>query len=305
MLKRTISLSSYLLLMFLLSNRCNLIRAQESVESRLMIDPLLCRDNLVAWCIVPFDAKHRSPQDRAAMLKRLGIKKVAYDWRAEHVASFEDEIIAYRESGLEFFAFWDQHEVMFELFEKYRIHPQVWKILPSPSESELANLTETESPEERKKQQSLMVESAARTILPLVERTRELGCKLGIYNHGGWSGEPENMLAVCRWLHQNADAKHVGIVYNFHHGHQHIPNFSERFTPLKPYLLCVNINGMNQNAEPKILGVGKGQHERTLFQAVRESGYQGPIGILDHRDQLDAEVSLTENISGRAALLEH
>ena len=39
-------------------------------------------------------------------LKRLGIHRVAYDWREEHVATFEQEILAYRESGLTFFAFW-------------------------------------------------------------------------------------------------------------------------------------------------------------------------------------------------------
>src|SRR5262249_40928452 len=45
---------------------------------------LFRQDNLVAWCIVPFDAKKRGPEDRAAMLERLGFKHFAYDWRAEH-----------------------------------------------------------------------------------------------------------------------------------------------------------------------------------------------------------------------------
>lgn len=46
---------------------------------------LFARDNLVAWCIVPFDAKKRGPEERAAMLKRLGFTRFAYDWRAEHI----------------------------------------------------------------------------------------------------------------------------------------------------------------------------------------------------------------------------
>src|SRR4051812_50030863 len=44
-------------------------------------DKIFARDNLVAWCIVPFDAKKRGPEERAAMLERLGIKHFAYDWR--------------------------------------------------------------------------------------------------------------------------------------------------------------------------------------------------------------------------------
>ena len=54
-----------------------------------------------------------------------------------------------------------------------------------------------------------------------VERTRRLGCPLGLYNHGGWGGEPENLVAVCEFLRRRHDAPHVGSVYNQHHGHDH------------------------------------------------------------------------------------
>ena len=37
---------------------------------------VLRTDNLVAWCIVPFDAKKRGPDERAQMLERLGFKQV-------------------------------------------------------------------------------------------------------------------------------------------------------------------------------------------------------------------------------------
>src|SRR4051794_15466579 len=55
---------------------------------------LFSRENLVAWCIVPFDSKKRGPEDRAAMLERLGFRRFAYDWRAEHVPTFDAEIEA-------------------------------------------------------------------------------------------------------------------------------------------------------------------------------------------------------------------
>ena len=53
---------------------------------------LFDRSNLVAWCIVPFDAKKRGPEARAEMLARMGIFKFAYDWRAEHIPTFDEEI---------------------------------------------------------------------------------------------------------------------------------------------------------------------------------------------------------------------
>ncbi|MBI5091602.1 MAG: TIM barrel protein [Candidatus Hydrogenedentes bacterium] len=243
---------------------------------------IFAKDNLVAWCIVPFDAKKRGPVERADMLKRLGFSKFAYDWRDEHVPSFDQEIVTLKEHGIEFFAFWGQHEEMFKLFEKHKISPQVWMVVPSPPDG----------PREQ------MVEAAAKQLLPLVERTRQLGCKLGLYNHGGWGGEPRNMAAVCEWLQKNAGGKHVGIVYNFHHGHADIGQFRELFALMKPYLLCVNLNGMNADANPLILPIGQGQHEKDMMRVVVESGYKGPIGILGHRAEVDAEEALRQNLEG-------
>jgi hypothetical protein len=36
---------------------------------------------------------------------------------------------------------------------------------------------------------------------------------------------------------------------------------------------------------------------------VRDSGYRGPIGILDHRPEIDAETSLRQNLDGLRKLL--
>src|SRR2546426_11712460 len=57
-------------------------------------DSLFATKNLFAWCIVPFDAKKRGPEVRAAMLERLGLRSLAYDYRAEHVATFDAEMEA-------------------------------------------------------------------------------------------------------------------------------------------------------------------------------------------------------------------
>ena len=266
---------------------------------------LLRTDNLVAWCIVPFDAKKRSPAERSEMLKRLGLKKVAYDWRAEHVEQFETEIQAYQTHGIDFFAFWDEHDAMFRLFEQYDLHPQVWKMLPQPSGELLSKLAAANDQATRKQTHLEIVEATAKAILPLVQRTREMQCALGLYNHGGWAGEPANMAAVCQWLHQNANAQHVGIVYNFHHGHAHIQDFQQHWAVMQPYILCVNINGMNRNEQPKILPVGQGEFEQAMFDIIRRSGYVGPIGILDHQETVDAEESLRQNLEGIKKLAPH
>jgi sugar phosphate isomerase/epimerase len=250
--------------------------------------PLFAKSNLVAWCIVPFDAAARGPAARAEMIPRLGLSRVAYDWRDEHVGSFEEEIVQYQRHGIEFFAFWDWHPNFVPLVRKYAIHPQFWITNPSPE-----GATQAER-----------VERAAAPLVARVRQTRELGCQLGLYNHGGWGGEPDNLIAVCRWLREHEQADHVGIVYNLHHGHEHIHDFAEVLSRLKPYLLCLNLNGMNDNAQPKILPLGEGQHDARLLRVIADSGYRGPLGILDHRPETDAEQSLRQNLEGLARLVE-
>src|ERR1043165_3211744 len=67
---------------------------------------LFARSNLVAWCIVPFDAKKRGPEERAQMLERLGIHPFAYYWRSEHTPTFEEEIETCRKHNIEIMAWW-------------------------------------------------------------------------------------------------------------------------------------------------------------------------------------------------------
>lgn len=263
---------------------CNLLFVQQSRSADPNTDNF-ATENLVAWCIVPFDAAKRSPAERAEMLVELGVKRCAYDWRDEHVPTFEDEIKQYQQHGIEFFAFWGVHEAAFELFDKYDLHPQIWQIMPDPGEVG----------------EGSRVERAAQAMLPLADRTKSMQCQLGLYNHGGWNGEPENLAAVCARLHELGH-DHVGIVYNFHHAHDRIQDWEAAFIVMQPYLLCLNLNGMNDAAMPKILGIGKGEHERAMIQVVLEAGYTGPIGIIDHREQLDARESLQENLDGLAKL---
>jgi hypothetical protein len=70
------------------------------------VQQLYGRDNLIAWCIVPFDSKKRGPEERAAMLQRLGFKHFAYDWRTEHIPTFDAEIEALKRHEVSLDAFW-------------------------------------------------------------------------------------------------------------------------------------------------------------------------------------------------------
>jgi Xylose isomerase-like TIM barrel len=250
---------------------------------------LFTRSNLVAWCIVPFDAKKRGPAERAQMVKQLGIPAIAYDWRQEHVPQFEQEILEYQKRGLRYFAFWSSHEDAFRLFEKHKLRPQIWQTATSPS---------APTQEER-------IKLAAERTLKLAQRAAQLGSQYGLYNHGGWGGEPENLVAVCRELREKHGATNVGIIYNLHHGHDHVDRLPAALALMKPYLLCLNLNGMTRDGDKlgkKIIPLGSGELDLGLLKIIRDSGYRGPIGILGHT-QNDAEEQLRDNLDGLDWLL--
>jgi len=246
--------------------------------------------NLVAWCIVPFDAKKRGPEERVAMLKRLGFTKYAYDWRAEHLPTFDREVGLLKEHGIELTAVWfpatlgPDARALLAVVAKQKVTPQLWITMGDPGG----------------KEQAEKVANAAKVIRPVAEEAAKLGCKVALYNHGGWFGEPANQVAVVEHL----KLPNVGIVYNLHHGHDHLARLPEHLAAMRPHLLALNLNGMVPDGEKlgkKILPLGVGTLDLKLLRDIVASGYAGPIGILGHT-QDDAEERLRDNLDGLAWL---
>ncbi len=90
------------------------------------------------------------------------------------------------------------------------------------------------------------------------------------------------------------------MVYNLHHGHDHLDRFAELLAKMKPYLVTINLNGMvpaGDKVGKKILQLGQGTLDLELLRTIRDSGYTGPIGILGHTND-DAEERLRDNLDG-------
>src|SRR5688572_17287176 len=93
---------------------------------------IFARTNLVAWCIVPFDAKKRGPDERAQMLDRLGIRRLAYDWRAEHIPTFDAEVEACQRHGIELTAWWfptslnSDAKTILAVLDRHKVRTQLW-----------------------------------------------------------------------------------------------------------------------------------------------------------------------------------
>ena len=276
--------------LILLLSPCRTVMAQLPAEG------LFSRTNLVAWCIVPFDSKKRGPEERAQMLERLGVKRLAYDWRAEHIPTFDAEIAALQRHGIELTAWWfpaalnDEAKAILACLERHRLSPQLWVTLGTEPEPDPARLAEK-------------IQGAVATLGPICSAAGRMGSTVGLYNHLGWFGEPTHQVAVIAGL-RAAGHTNVGSVYNFHHAHAHLDDFSAQLEVLKPHLLAVNLNGMVRRGDErgrKIIPLGTGDEELRLMQILVASGWRGPVGIIGHTDE-DAEVKLRRELEGLARL---
>jgi sugar phosphate isomerase/epimerase/cytochrome c2 len=266
-----------------------LAQATTAQESPVAPEKLFARDNLVAWCIVPFDSQKRGPAERAAMLKKLGFTKFAYDYRAEHIPTFDAEVEALKKQGIELTAWWfpgalnEEARGILDVLARHKIRAQLW-------------VTGGGEPTKTPAEHAARVKAEAARIRPIAEAAAKIGCSVALYNHGGWFGEPENQLAIIDEL----KLPNVGIVYNQHHGHDHLERFGELLPKMLPHLVCLNLNGMMPDGErrgQKILPLGQGTLDLDLFKTIAASGYRGPIGILGHT-QDDAEERLQDNLDG-------
>lgn len=290
----------FLLFMFL-HVRCGIKTSseRESGTKEKGAESVFSRDNLVAWCIVPFDVKERNPAQRAQMLNELGITKLAYDWREKHIPEFDEEIETLKKNKITLQAFWyysgpnpenDPHlKTIFEVLERQNVRTEIWCMV--------AGIESIEQMSQDEK-----IRAHAKPIRYIAEKAAAIGCKVGLYNHGGWYGEPENQLAIMDFLKMD----NLGIVYNFHHAKEQTERFHEFFPRIEPHLLSLNLAGLHK-AQPgesaKVVPIGQGNTEKKMIQIVKQSGYDGPIGIINEDTAPDARVGLTMNMEGLQKVL--
>jgi len=121
--------------------------AEPSADVAKIEQSLWRHDNLFAWEAAPYDAKKRSPEERAQMFERLGIKQYAYlssayDWDTmddvnTSQLNVDAEIEAMQRHGIDIIAwfFWintnepataPKLRYALESFKRHNIHPHIW-----------------------------------------------------------------------------------------------------------------------------------------------------------------------------------
>ena len=268
---------------------------------------VLARENLVAWCIVPYDSRRRGPRARAEMLARLGITRLAWDWRPEHVSQLDAELDALDEFGIELTGVWLPASLPADDGVLGRLDPDVGVILDTLRDrgaaTQLWTCTEFGQPgpvtplpaDEHRR----AVERTAAHLGPLAERANADGHTLALYNHLGWAGEPANQLDVLRVLLDRGLAR-PGLVYVQHHGHAHLDRFASILDSMGGALVALGINGMLPGAhwgDGKVHPVGRGPRDLELARTIATSGWRGPVAILGHTMD-DVEDRLLDNLEG-------
>jgi len=230
------------------------------------------------------------------MLEGLGFQLFAYDYRAEHVPTFDAEMEALKRHRIRLLAWWfpptlnDEARLILDVLKRHGLATQLW-------------VTGGREPTRNPEEQQVRVTAEAQRIRIIAEAAGKIGCTVALYNHGGWFGEPENQIAIIERLRAQGITS-VGIVYNLHHGHGHLERFAGLLQQMKPHLLALNLNGMvkgGDRAGKKILPLGQGDLDPELLKVIRDSGYRGPIGILGHTSD-DAAERLRDNLDGLAWL---
>src|SRR5262249_31295018 len=148
------------------------------------------------------------------------------------VPTFETEVVELKKHGIELTAVWfpgldANGKKLLEVLNVHDVKTQLW--VTGGGEP-------TRTPDERRQR----VVAEVNRLPPIAEAAAAQGCTVGLYNHGGWFGEPENQLAILEELM----LPNVGIVYNLHHGHAHLDRFPELLKKMFPHLYVLNINGM-------------------------------------------------------------
>ncbi|WP_430408386.1 sugar phosphate isomerase/epimerase family protein [Kordia sp.] len=245
------------------------------------------------WCILGFDAADRTPEQRIALLKELGLTKYGFNKGKGDFSNMKKEFKLAKENDIEITSvfLWlhakrdsigklsPANQELLQNLREVAQKPVIWV---SFSDNFFENLTQEEA-----------IKRSIDMIQFVKLEANKIGCKLALYNHHGWFGNPYNQIKILEELNDES----LSMVYNFHHAHEYVDQFQDIVQKIKPYLSFVNLNGVKKEG-PQILTIGEGDYEFEMINMLIEEGYNGPWGILGHIKTEDVKIVLERNIEG-------
>ena len=257
------------------------------------VEPPFQVNKVSPWCIIGFDSLDRSPKQRIEMLKQLGFTKYGFNKGSGDLTRMKEEFKLAKENNIEIVSIFlwlnakrdslgklsQQNQELLSNLKEVEYKPTIWL---SFSNNYFEELNQEQS-----------IELCVEMIKSIKLKADEIGCKLALYNHHGWFGNPHNQVEILEKLNQDS----ITMVYNFHHSHEYIDEFPEIVKKIKPYLSFVNLNGVKKKG-PQILPIGKGDFEFEMIKQLIDQGFNGPWGILGHIKTEDVQNVLQRNVEG-------
>ena len=124
------------------------------------------------------------------------------------------------------------NEMVFESLKVTELSTQIWVGIDAEF---FEGLSESQS-----------LKKAQDMISCLSEKAQKVNCKIALYNHGGWFGDPKNQLEIMKRLPQYD----IGIIYHFRHKHAHpqLENYGSIIKQILLFLWCDTLNGIKKEA---------------------------------------------------------
>lgn len=160
-------------------------------------------ENLIPWSIVTFDSEERTLTERIEMVKKLGFNQYAFGGREKHIETMEQEIRLAQKENIKISAVWlymnlnkdkpgvlkPVSEKVFQALKNTGLETQIWVgFYPKY----FAGLSQEQA-----------LQQVKEMIAYLSDRAEKMNCKVALYNHGGWPGDPKNLIEVINGLPQH------------------------------------------------------------------------------------------------------
>lgn len=267
---------------------------------------------MAASHLVAHDALRRGPRERAQMLRRIGISKIVWDWRDEHLATFDSELDALRLHQVELAGMWTP--LPMPAFEepdyasRFGVVPAAIKTLiteaarrgHTPDLWTQIGFGQPGTPGHVSEQSHRAeVNRAADHLAGLARLARGHGMCVVLTNHGGWAGEPRTLVDVVTELARRG-LGNVGIGFRLQHAHHLIADLDHHLKTMEEHLVAVMLSGADAGAELTgrvILPFGAGSRDRWITHALLESGWRGQL-VVHAVGQDDSEWRLLDSLEG-------
>jgi hypothetical protein len=246
------------------------------------------------------------------MLRAMGVTKIIWDWRDEHIDTFDAELDALRQNNIELSGIWTPSPM--PAFEEPE-YPSRFGVVSTRIKTLITEAARRgytpdlwtqiafggpgapSAPSEHFHRAEVM--RAADHLTGLVRLARGHGMCVVLTNHGGWAGEPRTLIDIVTELAQRG-LGNVGIGFRLQHAHHLIADLDHHIATMSEHLVAVMLSGADAGAELTgrvILPFGAGSRDRWVTHALLESGWQGQL-VVHAVGNDDSEARLLDSLEG-------